>query len=331
MNKREKVAFAVLGVLALSGGSYAVAAYQDNNVSNSQVIYACVTGINGNITKVSNQPHTCPKNTTPISWNMTGPKGDQGLQGIQGLQGLKGDTGPQGLQGISSSDTASLTFSNGNMDFPIVNNYASGPKLKINGLYWGFWIQGNNLHLSESPPFSGNQLDTVYFTSSDCSGTATMVSTQPLSLIQGEVISAGNRFFVPSAETNLAGEIKLGNMHSALTFSGCELFNAQSIKVGVSADLAAIDALSSGFGGDCFNLAEFIHTAVLGKESSCGIDWSSHQADLPFNQSSIGFRSSEWIFVAAELGTQPESLYVASVEDVVKPSLPETGWTYKYK
>ena len=101
MNKKEKLAFAFVAALAMTSGGFAFG-QSVNNVSSNQVIYACVTGVNGNITKVSNTPKTCPKGTTPISWNMVGPKGDQGiqgLQGIQGVQGLKGDDGAQGLQG----------------------------------------------------------------------------------------------------------------------------------------------------------------------------------------------------------------------------------------
>lgn len=72
-----------------------------NNVSSDQVIYACVTGVNGNIIKVSNSPKTCPRGTSPISWNMLGPKGDAGPQGVSGEKGQKGDQGPMGSGGVS--------------------------------------------------------------------------------------------------------------------------------------------------------------------------------------------------------------------------------------
>jgi hypothetical protein len=93
-----------------------------NNVSNTQVIYACVTGINGNIVKVSNTQKTCPRGTTPISWNMVGPqgiqgipgtavaKGDKGDKGDQGLQGLKGDQGLDGKEGAPGLSTSSGTY-----------------------------------------------------------------------------------------------------------------------------------------------------------------------------------------------------------------------------
>jgi hypothetical protein len=105
VNKKEKLAFSVVAALAMTSGGFAFG-QSVNNVSSDQVIYACVTGVNGNITKVSNTPKTCPKGTTPISWNMVGPKGDQGSQGIQGSPGAKGDLGEkgdQGSQGIQGS------------------------------------------------------------------------------------------------------------------------------------------------------------------------------------------------------------------------------------
>jgi len=109
MNKKEKLAFAVVAALAMTSGGFAFG-QSVNNVSSDQVIYACVTGVNGNITKVSNIQKTCPKGTTPISWNMVGPKGDQGSQGIQGLPGAKGDPGDkgdegsQGIQGLQGNE-----------------------------------------------------------------------------------------------------------------------------------------------------------------------------------------------------------------------------------
>ncbi len=103
MNKKEKLAFAVVAALAMTSGGFAFG-QSVNNVSSDQVIYACVTGVNGNITKVSNTPKTCPRGTSPISWNMVGPKGDQGLQGVQGEQGLRGATGPIGSLGWEVRD-----------------------------------------------------------------------------------------------------------------------------------------------------------------------------------------------------------------------------------
>src|SRR4051812_40558712 len=45
---------------------------------------------------------TCPKNSTAITWNQTGPQGATGAQGPQGAPGVpgpKGDTGAQGAAG----------------------------------------------------------------------------------------------------------------------------------------------------------------------------------------------------------------------------------------
>ncbi|NDC47684.1 MAG: hypothetical protein EBZ61_01130 [Micrococcales bacterium] len=341
MNKKEKLAFAFVAALAMTSGGFAFG-QSVNNVSSDQVIYACVTGVNGNITKVSNTPKTCPRGTTPISWNMVGPKGEQGIQGVQGP---KGD---QGVQGISSSSNESMFFRNGNMDYPIIMNYSTGPKIKINGQYWGFWISGSNLYLNSSAPFGGSPLDTVYFKSSDCSGTGTIVSSTPISLVQDEVISAGKRFYVSAGEGTSSGENNPANYNSALTYSGCVTFTYnETVRAGVSADIAVVNSLEMNYSRnesdpkfqwisgrtDCLNVWDFLDSGILGRnaqESNCGLDWTPFLGELPFNQGSSGFRASEWLFVSAALGREPESFFIASVKRVDKPSVPETGWIFKY-
>jgi hypothetical protein len=76
-------------------------------------IYACVTGINGNIIRVKMTPHTCPARTTPIEWSVSGaqgiqgvrgeagPRGEMGIQGPAGLEGKQGIAGPKGIQGAT--------------------------------------------------------------------------------------------------------------------------------------------------------------------------------------------------------------------------------------
>jgi hypothetical protein len=80
VNKREKIVLAVAVALAMTSSGLAFGSATTNSGSD-QVIYACVTGVNGNIVKVSSTQKTCPRGTTPISWNMSGPKGDTGASG----------------------------------------------------------------------------------------------------------------------------------------------------------------------------------------------------------------------------------------------------------
>jgi len=145
MNKREKLAFAVVAALAMSSGGFAVA-QSVNNVSSDQVIYACVTGVNGNIVRVSNTRKTCPRGTTPIQWNAVGPRGEQGLPGSAVAKGDKGDTGPQGVQGLkgdpgldgqgSSTPGVYLTNPSGEV-YPIIST-AMGATVKIGDHFWSF-------------------------------------------------------------------------------------------------------------------------------------------------------------------------------------------------
>jgi len=72
----------------------------------SDVLYACVTPVNKNLTRVSTSPPVCPSPSTMITWSAKGEQGPAGAQGPAGVQGAKGDTGaqgpvgPQGLQGL---------------------------------------------------------------------------------------------------------------------------------------------------------------------------------------------------------------------------------------
>jgi hypothetical protein len=81
--RNSKLVVAIVSGLVLAGSGIAIAQVGSGD-SNTQVIYGCVTGLNGNIVKVSNVAHACPKNTTAISWNVVGPKGDQGIPGPKG-------------------------------------------------------------------------------------------------------------------------------------------------------------------------------------------------------------------------------------------------------
>lgn len=98
MRMQTKVIAVFFTAAGLTTAGFAIAS-APNLVDNTRVIYACVTGVNGNIVKVSNVPKTCPKGTTPISWNATGPRGNQGESGHQGITGPMGPMGPQGVQG----------------------------------------------------------------------------------------------------------------------------------------------------------------------------------------------------------------------------------------
>jgi len=129
MNNKEKLAFAVVAALAMTSGGFAFG-QSVNNVSSDQVIYACVTGVNGNITKVSNTPKTCPKGTSPISWNMVGPKGDQG---IRGLQGDKGNQGERGGAEFSTKPTSFMVSPAGDK-YPIYLGKTLNESVYIDGL-----------------------------------------------------------------------------------------------------------------------------------------------------------------------------------------------------
>jgi Collagen triple helix repeat (20 copies) len=71
-------------------------------VSSSGVIDGCWTNaaINGShVIVLQDQGTSCPKGTTPISWNQSGPPGPTGPAGPAGLTGPSGQVGPSGPSG----------------------------------------------------------------------------------------------------------------------------------------------------------------------------------------------------------------------------------------
>ncbi len=183
MEKSTKIASGVIAVLAFTSVGFAIAS-APNYVDSSRVIYACVTGVNGNITKVSNVQKTCPRGTTPISWNVSGPKGDQGpigltgLQGDEGPQGLKGEdgepgpAGPQGLRGPSGLATAgpqlSVMDASSERIYPLFGN-----RVFIEDNLWRFESATGTF-----VPVGKLGKVAEYFRGPNCSGPSVLVSTQ---------------------------------------------------------------------------------------------------------------------------------------------------------
>jgi Collagen triple helix repeat (20 copies) len=96
--------------LLLAGGGAAAYATVLNPVSSSGTIYGCYTNaeVNGSHALVlQDTGTTCPKGTTAISWNAsgppgpTGPAGPSGLTGPSGAAGSPGPSGPSGAAGPS--------------------------------------------------------------------------------------------------------------------------------------------------------------------------------------------------------------------------------------
>src|SRR4051812_15766560 len=99
----RRIAIAAAAAVALVAGGAAAGAAVVGPIDDSGVIHGCYSAADksGSSQIVLQQPGTnCPKNTTPISWNQTGPQGATGPQGPQGAQGVKGDTGAQGPAGV---------------------------------------------------------------------------------------------------------------------------------------------------------------------------------------------------------------------------------------
>ncbi|SRR5712692_10009606 len=61
-------------------------------------IHSCVNNLSGEL-KIVSPNATCPSNSTPLDWNITGPQGPTGPTGPQGPAGPAGATGPTGPAG----------------------------------------------------------------------------------------------------------------------------------------------------------------------------------------------------------------------------------------
>jgi Collagen triple helix repeat (20 copies) len=105
-------------VVAMGSGAYAATT---GVVDSNGVIHGCYTtaAINGShVLVVQDTTTQCPKGTTALNWNQTGPAGAQGATGATGpagLAGAKGDpgapgaTGPAGATGPPGPSTAGPT------------------------------------------------------------------------------------------------------------------------------------------------------------------------------------------------------------------------------
>lgn len=112
MLKRWRVPIAAtVALLAIGTGVVAYASIPGPG----GVIDGCVsnTSVSGaHALVVVDSGTTCPRNTTALAWNQTGPAGPQGLQGLQGPsgpQGAQGAVGPSGPPGFANAATTAST------------------------------------------------------------------------------------------------------------------------------------------------------------------------------------------------------------------------------
>ena len=118
----KRMALVSAGVAAaLAIGGTAAAASLGGPVDSSGVVHGCYSNaeLNGSHVFVLQDAGTsCPKGTTPISWNQTGaagpagpagPAGATGPQGPPGATGSPGATGPAGSSDIDGG-TVEITF-----------------------------------------------------------------------------------------------------------------------------------------------------------------------------------------------------------------------------
>lgn len=101
--KRVRILLAAAAGLALVGGGTAVAAVTaPSPMDSAGAVHGCWTtqALHGtHVFLLQDAGTTCPKGTTPISWNQTGPAGPSGPAGVAGPVGSAGASGPAGAVG----------------------------------------------------------------------------------------------------------------------------------------------------------------------------------------------------------------------------------------
>jgi hypothetical protein len=106
ITRRAALVTGAASVLLVGGGTAGAAIVASGPVSSSGVIDGCYTNaeINGShVFVLQDQGTSCPKGTTAISWNQTGPAGPAGPAGATGPAGTTGAQGPIGLTGATGA------------------------------------------------------------------------------------------------------------------------------------------------------------------------------------------------------------------------------------
>ena len=341
MNKKEKLAFAVVAVLAMSSGGFAVAAYKDNFVSSNQVIYACVTGVNGNITKVSNTPKTCPRGTTPISWNMVGPKGEQGIQGTTGSQGLPG---PKGDRGVDGKLEPALYLQNQDVSLKVTYDFA-GSWVLVDNRSWSFAIENGKVSFFGRATWDVSPLDAVLYSSYDCKGESYIFSTKPMTSVTNAVIAVGGKNVVFDSKSMRSLTFENMDVKSVSKGNICqEILDKEALTKRFQAEKLAFEIFKSNYyrypdrvefnwaSESCLEDYHFQQGFVWGRDGECDMDWS--RIINP-----AGVLEPWYISLAPELipaAVNPNIIsssirYLYEADVLETPSLPSDGWYLEHR
>jgi Collagen triple helix repeat (20 copies) len=112
MKHNRLVIIAATALAVMAAGTAAAAAVTAGPVG-AGVIHGCYyPAVQGGSHRVVLQDvgTSCPRGTTAIKWNQTGPRGPQGQQGQQGPQGQQGQQGQQGPPGPPGTSQAYTYF-----------------------------------------------------------------------------------------------------------------------------------------------------------------------------------------------------------------------------
>jgi hypothetical protein len=150
MHVRRIVITGAAALALVAGGTAAGAAIAGSPVSSSGMIDGCYTNaeLNGShVFVLQDQGTSCPKGTTAISWNQTGPAGATGATGATGAAGPAGPAGPQGPAGPAGAGVSSLDSLTG---LPCDNGFGTTQVVYAEG--GGVSLTCNTPTLTPQPP-----------------------------------------------------------------------------------------------------------------------------------------------------------------------------------
>jgi hypothetical protein len=165
MNVKKIVLTGAAALALVAGGTAAGATIASSPIDGSGVIHGCyypASKAGSSQVVLQDTGTNCPKGTTAITWNQTGPQGTTGPQGPQGNTGAQGAQGPQGNTGAQGAQG------------PQGNTGAQGPQ--------GPAGPSNLAALQGSPCTVNGHASTLSVNVDSTTGAVTMTCTPPFTI-----------------------------------------------------------------------------------------------------------------------------------------------------
>ncbi len=135
----RKIAVLAISVVLVSGG--AIAAASASAATSGRTIHGCVRARTGALSVLEKSSAKCPKGTTALTWNTTGPAGPRGPAGTASLFGRSTNKASTGTGGATC--TLGQILLTAGTTAPTGTLLANGQLLSISGNTALFGLLGN--------------------------------------------------------------------------------------------------------------------------------------------------------------------------------------------